>query len=153
MIAGVGHGKHRHVILAQFPLRLTSESRETIIRCNKTSSRSYQSQKFFATQCRLQEKEQALKSKPERNPLSSIQSQQSDPQVHHAAEEDLPSHREAQRWAISKRTHALMDDLMQRISLAVQRINKYTGTDYTGIEALRCEIKDQGTRFRIRLIH
>jgi hypothetical protein len=71
-------------------------------------------------------------------------SKESDPLVHHAPEEDLPSHREAQRWTTSKRIHALMDDLMQRLSVASQRINKYTGTDYTGIEALRREIKDQG---------
>lgn len=74
------------------------------------------------------------------------QSQITDPPVHHAPEEDLPSHREAQRWDISKRAHALMDDLMQKISVAAQRINKYTGTDYTGIEALRREIKDQGRK-------
>jgi len=32
---------------------------------------------------------------------------------------------------------------MQRLALVSQRINSYTGTDYTGIEALRQEIKEQ----------
>jgi hypothetical protein len=67
-----------------------------------------------------------------------------DPPVRHAPEEDLPSHREAQRWNTSKRLHALADDLMQRLSVTSQHINKYTGTDYSGIKALRQEIKEQG---------
>jgi hypothetical protein len=67
-----------------------------------------------------------------------------DPLVRPAPEEDLPSHHEAQRWTTSKRVHALADDLMLKLSVTSQRINKYTGTDYSGIEALRREIKEQG---------
>jgi sensitive to high expression protein 9 len=39
----------------------------------------------------------------------------------------------------------LMDDLMPKLALASQRINTYTGTDYSGIESLRKEIIGQGT--------
>jgi sensitive to high expression protein 9 len=38
----------------------------------------------------------------------------------------------------------LMDDLMPKLALASQRINTYTGTDYSGIETLRKEIIEQG---------
>jgi sensitive to high expression protein 9 len=37
-----------------------------------------------------------------------------------------------------------MDDLMPKLVLASQKINNYTGSDYSGIEALRREIKEQG---------
>ncbi|KAK5158155.1 hypothetical protein LTR04_005255 [Oleoguttula sp. CCFEE 6159] len=36
-----------------------------------------------------------------------------------------------------------MDDLSTKAAIASQRLNNYTGTDYSGIEALRTEIKDQ----------
>ncbi|KAF2423562.1 hypothetical protein EJ08DRAFT_639919 [Tothia fuscella] len=58
-------------------------------------------------------------------------------------DEDLPSHQERMRWKISKKFYQIMDDLMPKIALAGQKINSYTGTDYTGIEALRKEIIDQ----------
>jgi sensitive to high expression protein 9 len=59
--------------------------------------------------------------------------------------EDLPSHREGQRWSLSKRLSELMDDLLPKLAIVTQKVNTYTGTDYSGIEALRREIKDQGT--------
>jgi sensitive to high expression protein 9 len=65
--------------------------------------------------------------------------------VHIVPDEDLPSHREKLRWRLSKRFNKMMDDLMPKLALASQRINTYTGTDYTSIEALRKEIIDQGT--------
>jgi hypothetical protein len=39
----------------------------------------------------------------------------------------------------------VMDDLMPKLAVASQRINTYTGTDYSGIESLRREIREQGT--------
>jgi hypothetical protein len=42
-----------------------------------------------------------------------------------------------------------MDDLMPKLALASQRINTYTGTDYSGIAALRKEIIEQGTHFQL----
>jgi sensitive to high expression protein 9 len=39
--------------------------------------------------------------------------------------------------------HALMDKTMASLTLASQRINNYTGTDYSAIEALRREITEQ----------
>jgi sensitive to high expression protein 9 len=68
--------------------------------------------------------------------------------VHVVPDEDLPSHQEKLRWKLSKRFNQMMDDLMPKVALASQRINKYTGTDYTGIEALRKEIIEQGTTLR-----
>ena len=67
-----------------------------------------------------------------------------DPTVQHAADEHLPSAWEARRWRLSKWFNKAMDDLMPKIAIASQRINTYTGTDYTGIEALRKEIQGQG---------
>jgi hypothetical protein len=64
--------------------------------------------------------------------------------VHPAPEEDLPSAREAQRWRLSKWFTKTMDDLMPKIAIASRTINSFTGTDYSGIEALRREIKEQG---------
>jgi sensitive to high expression protein 9 len=58
-------------------------------------------------------------------------------------DEQLPSHIEAQRWTLTKRFNKMVDDLMPRLALLSQRINSYTGTDYSGIEALRQEIKEQ----------
>ncbi|PSN62016.1 hypothetical protein BS50DRAFT_460505, partial [Corynespora cassiicola Philippines] len=57
--------------------------------------------------------------------------------------EDLPSHREAQRWDFSKRLTELMDELLPKLAVVTQKVNTYTGTDYSGIEALRKEIKEQ----------
>jgi sensitive to high expression protein 9 len=64
--------------------------------------------------------------------------------VEEVPEEQLPSHREKQRWSLSKRVQKIMDDLMPKLVLASQKINNYTGSDYSGIEALRREIKEQG---------
>lgn len=60
-------------------------------------------------------------------------------------DEQLPSQRERIRWRASKYMNQLMDDLMPKLALASQRINTYTGTDYTGIETLRKKIIEQGT--------
>lgn len=58
--------------------------------------------------------------------------------------EALPSHREGQRWDFSKRISELMDELLPKIAQVTQKVNTYTGTDYSSIEALRQEIKEQG---------
>lgn len=60
-----------------------------------------------------------------------------------APAEDLPSHKENQKYAVTKRFNTFMDTFLARAAIAGHEINKYTGTDYTGIEALRQEIKDQ----------
>lgn len=57
---------------------------------------------------------------------------------------DLPSHKEAQRWDFSKRLTGLMDELLPKLAVVTHKVNTYTGTDYSGIEALRNEIKEQG---------
>lgn len=53
---------------------------------------------------------------------------------------NLPSAIDKQRWHLSRRTSKLMDELLAKASLASQQINTYTGTDFSGIEALRSEI-------------
>lgn len=60
----------------------------------------------------------------------------------------LPSHTAQQRWDYSKKMAKLMDDLLARASVASQHINAYTGTDFSGIEALRKEIIDQEQKVR-----
>jgi len=59
-------------------------------------------------------------------------------------DEQLPSHRERQRWSLSKRFSDAMDDLLPKLAVVTQKVNTYTGTDYSGVEALRREIKEQG---------
>ncbi|EFQ86898.1 hypothetical protein CFE70_008165 [Pyrenophora teres f. teres 0-1] len=58
-------------------------------------------------------------------------------------DEQLPSHRERQRWSLSKRFSDAMDDLLPKLAVVTQKVNTYTGTDYSGVEALRREIKEQ----------
>jgi sensitive to high expression protein 9 len=38
-----------------------------------------------------------------------------------------------------------MDEVLPKLALVTQKVNTYTGTDYSGVEALRREIKEQGT--------
>lgn len=59
-------------------------------------------------------------------------------------DEALPSSREKQRWDSSKRLSELMEELQEKIAIATQKVNNYTGTDYSGIQALRQDILDQG---------
>ncbi|KAK4574695.1 sensitivity to high expression protein she9 [Recurvomyces mirabilis] len=63
----------------------------------------------------------------------------------------LPSHVEKQRWQFSKDTTQLIDRLLARASIAGQHINVYTGTDYSGIEALRNKITTQEET--VRAVH
>jgi sensitive to high expression protein 9 len=59
-------------------------------------------------------------------------------------DEHLPSHRERQRWDFSKRFSDFMDEVLPKLAVVTQKVNTYTGTDYSGVEALRREIKEQG---------
>jgi sensitive to high expression protein 9 len=59
-------------------------------------------------------------------------------------DEHLPSHRERQRWDLSKRLSKLMDEVLPKLAAVTQKVNTYTGTDYSGVAALRREIKEQG---------
>ena len=55
---------------------------------------------------------------------------------------DLPSQEEGRRSHISKRFSHLMDHLQSNIFIAGQRLNDLTG--YSGIEALKRDIEQQG---------
>ena len=55
---------------------------------------------------------------------------------------DLPSQEEGRRSQVAKRFSHVMDDLQSNIFIAGQRLNDLTG--YSGIEALKKEIEDQG---------
>ncbi|KAF2649232.1 hypothetical protein K491DRAFT_721861 [Lophiostoma macrostomum CBS 122681] len=57
--------------------------------------------------------------------------------------EDLPSHKEGQRWDLSKRASEIMDELLPKLAQVTHKVNTYTGTDYSSIEALRREIMEQ----------
>ncbi|KAH7395062.1 Mdm33 family-domain-containing protein [Phaeosphaeria sp. MPI-PUGE-AT-0046c] len=65
-------------------------------------------------------------------------------------DEHLPSHRERQRWDFSKRFSELMDELLPKLAVVTQKVNTYTGTDYSGVEALRQEIKEQESLVKAR---
>lgn len=64
--------------------------------------------------------------------------------VKRVPDEQLPSHQERQRSILEKRFTALMDELLPKIAVVTQKVNTYTGTDYSGVEALRREIQEQG---------
>ncbi len=55
---------------------------------------------------------------------------------------DLPSQEEGRRSHISKRFSHVMDHLQSNIFIAGQRLNDLTG--YSGIEALKKDIEQQG---------
>ncbi|KAL5441237.1 hypothetical protein PMIN07_004352 [Paraphaeosphaeria minitans] len=63
--------------------------------------------------------------------------------IERVAADQLPSHHQAQRWDLSKRFQDLMDDVLPKLAVVTHKVNTYTGTDYSGIEALKREIKDQ----------
>ena len=58
------------------------------------------------------------------------------------ARKDLPSEEEGRRSQISRRFTHLMDHLQSNIFIAGQRLNDLTG--YSGIEALKKDIEQQG---------
>jgi sensitive to high expression protein 9, mitochondrial len=64
------------------------------------------------------------------------------------AASNLPSSTELRRSHLSKRLTEITDSILARASIAGQHINAYTGTDYTGIEALRTQITAQETAVR-----
>lgn len=66
--------------------------------------------------------------------------------IEQVPDEKLPSHRQGLRWEIYKRTSAYFDELLPKLILVGQKVNSYTGTDFSGIEALRQEIKQQGEK-------
>lgn len=55
---------------------------------------------------------------------------------------DLPSHEEGRRSHVSKKFSRVMDHLQSNIFIAGKRLNDLTG--YSGIEALKTEIQEQG---------
>jgi sensitive to high expression protein 9 len=63
--------------------------------------------------------------------------------VQRVPDEHLPSHQDRQRSNLEKRFTAMMDELLPKIAVVTQKVNTYTGTDYSGVEALRREIKEQ----------
>ncbi|KAF2829186.1 hypothetical protein CC86DRAFT_368244 [Ophiobolus disseminans] len=65
-------------------------------------------------------------------------------------DEHLPSHRERQRWDFSKRLSELMDELLPKLAVVTQKVNTYTGTDYSGVAALRREIMEQESLVKAR---
>lgn len=57
-------------------------------------------------------------------------------------QKDLPSQEEGRRSQVSKRFSHVMDHLQSNIFIAGQRLNDLTG--YSGIEALKKDIEEQG---------
>ncbi|KAF9694677.1 hypothetical protein EKO04_007412 [Ascochyta lentis] len=67
-------------------------------------------------------------------------------------DEQLPSHQERQRSNFEKRFSAFMDDVLPKIAVVTQKVNTYTGTDYSGVEALRREIQEQEKLVKARRV-
>jgi sensitive to high expression protein 9 len=82
---------------------------------------------------------------PQAGPASRSRKDEVADNITRVPDEHLPSHRERQRWSLSKRFSEAMDELLPKLAVVTQKVNTYTGTDYSGVEALRREIKEQGT--------
>ncbi|KZM25839.1 hypothetical protein ST47_g2998 [Ascochyta rabiei] len=72
--------------------------------------------------------------------------------VKRVPDEHLPSHQERQRSNFEKRFSAFMDELLPKIAIVTQKVNTYTGTDYSGVEALRREIQEQEKLVKARRV-
>lgn len=59
-----------------------------------------------------------------------------------------PISRAGKRSNLPKRALLFIDGLVAKATIAGQRVNTLTGTDYSGIEALRRKIKEQGQFIR-----
>ncbi|KAF1838096.1 hypothetical protein BDW02DRAFT_489992 [Decorospora gaudefroyi] len=80
---------------------------------------------------------------PQEEPAAPPQKDDSVDNIARVPDENLPSHRERQRWNLSRRFSEAMDELLPKLAVVTQKVNTYTGTDYSGVEALRREIKEQ----------
>ncbi|KAH7062000.1 Mdm33 family-domain-containing protein [Paraphoma chrysanthemicola] len=78
-----------------------------------------------------------------RKPASTAKTDEVADNIARVPDEHLPSHRERQRWDFSKRFSEFMDELLPKLAVVTQKVNTYTGTDYSGVEALRREIQEQ----------
>ena len=87
----------------------------------------------FATSLRCLEERKHIGASPER-PEDSAQ---------YSTSASLPSTTDRRRWQISRRMSHMMDQVLAKASIAGHHINAYTGTDYSGIEALKEEINVQ----------
>ena len=92
-------------------------------------------------------KKSPLSARQSRSKISSLH-QQRRLQSSHTGEtaskirEDLPSHKEGRRSDVAKRFSHIMDHIQSNIFIAGQRLNDLTG--YSGIEALKKDIENQG---------
>lgn len=92
-----------------------------------------------------QKQSREARNQPQTGPASNTRQDDVKDNIKRVPDEHLPSHRERQRWSLSKRFSEAMDDLLPKLAVVTQKVNTYTGTDYSGVEALRREIKEQGT--------
>lgn len=65
--------------------------------------------------------------------------------------QNLPSHTANLRFEMTKRFHRYMEHLLELAALYSHRLNTYTGTDYSGISALRAAISSQEQLVRAAL--
>lgn len=89
-----------------------------------------------------------LKPRPSRITATISPSKLDPPKTPAETSKSLPSHAENRRSDLQKQFSRLLDDLLVKASIAGQHINAYTGTDYSGIEALRKEILAQEKKVR-----
>jgi sensitive to high expression protein 9 len=82
--------------------------------------------------------------RPQNDTVSSTKQTPAADNVAPVPDEHLPSHHQGQRWDFSKRLQELMDEVLPKLAVVTQKVNTYTGTDYSGVAALRREIKEQG---------
>ncbi|KAH0569242.1 hypothetical protein GP486_000059 [Trichoglossum hirsutum] len=82
---------------------------------------------------------------PSSTPSETLTKFKDDRQTAQFKRQDLPSQEEDRRSQVSKRFSRVMDNLQSNVFLASQRLNDLTG--YSGIEALKRDIEEQGKGF------
>jgi len=87
---------------------------------------------------------EALNDKIEQAVEDTRRTSESRTQIPAADHDALPSNVQNQRGDMSKKLQTFMDDLLAKAALAGHKVNAYTGTDYSGIDALRRSIIEQG---------
>lgn len=89
-------------------------------------------------------------SEPQSNPPPRLSAADQPLSTPASRSDSLPSAFAHRRTEISRRMSHLMDNFLTKATAASQQINTYTGTDFSGIEALRTEIVAQEKQVKLR---
>jgi sensitive to high expression protein 9 len=125
------------------PVRSVEERLDALLAKNANGTKDEQGTQNIPDQSSAGEAQQPS----HQEPPSGIPKKDIGDTITRVPDDQLPSHRERQRWDFSKRLSELMDDVLPKLAVVTHKVNTYTGTDYSGVEALRREIKEQGMSY------